>query len=541
MDLDRIEEQEGPTGAEAAVDVLLERGDPPDEMKVKLVAVLARAGRYAEALRIALTKPSIFRDLTVLPALVDGCAATGNVELILKLGLMNQVLANTPQLMGILGGPLLRCAPQLHARGARPEGMDGFLELIINKNMVDSPDVAAPLALALAARGAQSRSNSPDGLDRQGDLPAWAKVALARNDLQRMSELIPALGLSKRRQIFPESRNICRFGTGGFTESLNRLPDITSVSQELATPELSPEALAERIKSASEAIQRLWQSHPAREICRAPFRFFEDDANAPVLVLSTGRAGTRSLNALLEKSDRHAPFHFFSFHKEAGDMNRLFYSLLRGHTDPENLRPHFERFLHDRLVELCWCAARGRVPVIVNHFELVHLPFYLALFSNLKIAHIHRDPAKTLISHAYKQQFRYQQIRPLLSREAAERDLFQYFGPPGMSLEKAVVWFMAATEMSASAAHSVVGDERYLDIDMDRVFGRDSESLVRIVGAFPDPAFTPDVLHQHFAEKINEKAHYTVAEKYRDPDRARDIYETNMAVLKEHGRYPDPE
>lgn len=531
-DLHEMEQRSGPEALSGLFGTA-----PSDDQAAALAGALGEAGRVADALAIALEHRSILRRRDVLPGLLQAMAAAGRADLMVKSGIFEGVAKDPAKTLSALGGGLMRGAAPLLERMPGLAATEGYVGLLLHHVLFAQPDVFGPPVLALGHRqfGAQKTEEAALAAMARHDrrLPAWLPVTLARDDPGYLPYADPVLA-ADRVDVFPEQRVIARFGAGRFIENLTPMTDREAQRDGWGLPALDPARLRAGVQGAIDAARAMMKDHSAYLDRLAPAM---EPGRGPILVLSTGRVGTRSLNALLIRSQGYAPFHFLNFHQEAGDLNAQFYRYLTGTASPETLASAFRRFLHDRMMELIWCAKRGVRPVIINHLDMVHAPFYLALFPELDVIEMRRDPAKTLISHAYKRQFRYQQIRPVYHRFDPD-GMFHMARPKALSLEQTVVWFMTATERMGEVLSSLTAPGRYTLLDMDRCFGREAEALRAFEALFPDPTITADSLADHFAERINEKSHYEVPEAFRDTDRAADLYESCRAILMEKGRYP---
>lgn len=528
-------------GDEAAVEGFLQdvlSGEiTGEDHRLEAFRRLRMAGRDADLVRLISIHPKILEYAGTLTWAVIAAAGSGWPELVERLKLFGATAQAPDRFLPEIGsGPLLRCAYQLVQRGQISDALCDFVSTAAERMPMTEDAALHPVLVethaAVFGAGETASTFAKIAAGQGNPPPAWINATLARNDASRLEDAVAGMPGSARQDYFPESRVVSICGTGGFRESLNALDEEAAADADMTLPDLNLTALSAGMRKVRDTAHTLAPDilAPYQEMLTAA------DGRAPILVLSTGRAGTRSINALLLGSREHAPYHFFNFHQEPDDLNRLFHRMLRGDIDDADIRTALNRLVHDRLMEILWSLQQGRRPVLVNHLDLVQVPLYLALFPDMDIVHIHRDPARTLMSHAHKMQFRYQQIRPLYGREDPASGQFLFARPKELSLEQSVVWFQVATELTAKAARTLTQPGHYHDIDMAPVFKGDPTALSLFLETFDDPGFSRELLTDHFSVPINEKSHYEIPDAFKSVERARDVYHRYRTELLETGR-----
>ena len=275
-------------------------------------------------------------------------------------------------------------------------------------------------------------------------------------------------------------------------------------------------------------------NHPAA-LCRE----MRAGGLASISVLSTGRVGTTALQTLAGQSGRIQPYHYLSQHIASGDRNHLLYRLIDGSADDAFLDRFIARYLTFRLAELHHSHRSGRRPMIVNHLDTLYTPILAAAFPGSTFIHAYRDPAATLISLAYKNQFQFAQLRHLKYDPTYPSGLFLHARDDRLTLEQECAWYMHLTDQYARALGGILPENRFLDLNMEDLFAGDEDRTAAFIDFLGDPDLTLDHCLKTFSRKINEKSHRTVSETHQSRDRASEILSDCWKQLAAEGRFQD--
>lgn len=518
---------------EAFLQSVLTRQTDDPSCRLAAFRYLALAGRFADLVKLITMDPGLLKVEGTLTWGITAAIASGWAELIDRFDLFSLTLAAPEQFIRPVGNVLIRGAYILAHEGHVSAPMRQYVNYLTENVPISVAHAYDPVLLRLHSNlfGSTATRQAIKTLD--DGHPAWVWASLARSDSALIDTAADALTGARKDDCFPDPTVVAYTGTGGFREGLGAMDSGEAAGKGMALPPLTPDTVLQGMRWLYETACRL------KPEVLAPFeRSLDaviDDDPSPVLVISTGRAGTKSITQLLLSSEEYAPFHHFNFVQEPGNLNRLFHGMLHRNLTDAFVKEALETLIRDRMMEFLWCTRNGRRPVIVNHLEMALTPLYLAIFPNLRIVHIRRDPARTLMSHAYKQQYRYQQIRPVYGMEDSQSGEFRYARPKELSLEENVVWFQVATELAAKAGGALIRQGNYHDINMDSVFSGERSGLAAFHDAFPDPSFTPDSLKTHFSVRINEKSHYQIPDIFNSVDRAQGLYDRYRGQILETG------
>ncbi len=531
-----------PSDLEHFLDTATREASLSEEDAVIAIREYEALGRYSDVLRIALKNISLMKHSPVMPLIVHAIVMTGNVDLLLKLGYFDFVLSNPEICLPLVGHSLIRGAWQLLERGEDRPVVLKFIQFTAqNFKFVDQAPLG-PTITGLHMKAFDSLKTSSLITQttelQETQKPRWTMSALARYQNSYLPDAVAQMDSAPRADMFPEDFALLNLGSGDFRETFAIESRQDAQSQSMDMPRLTLDALTSGFLAARDTAGEIFSR--ADGPLGAYHRTLDDHGitlPTPTLVLSTGRAGTLSLFRLLRGKRGYAPFHFMNHVPESGDINRLFFFYLTGRTSKVFLEKDVRRFLEFRMQEILWCAVNGYQPVFVNHFDLIFAPFYLALFPDMRIVNARRDPARTLISHAYKRQFRYRQIRPLFAQTDEDSLLFEFAHPRGISLEQSVTWFQYATELSAKALEGLARPGHFIDLSMDGLFALDAEHLQHLAEMFPGQMMDKEALGAHFSVKVNAKEHIHLPAELQDIARAQCLYEENRAILVAEGRY----
>lgn len=503
----------------------------PDDADKALAALVcqSKVGRYEDVFDIFRENPDLARDPNGFAALIFSIAFGGALPLVEEFDLfpsMEQMIEWHPALAEFS----VRIAGQCLARD--PEHIRALKHLEVVLAVAAGRRDTGLAARAMMACPARLRAKVRQGFEQAwGGLPTGMFTTVARFAEQDLTAFLEFARTASPQQIFPAETVVRRMGTG---------TGVMTVREEIrpgtARPVLNAVKLArgaKRLRDEAAGILGTSSGFPARA-----FRRFADDGLSPILIVSTGRVGTRAIEMLFNMSDGLVPFHSLSFHVENGDHNGILYRMLAGDDATGNFGPEIDATLCHRLSEFAYCHATGKTPVLVNHLDSILIPLYLAAFPNARVVRMHRDSGKTLRSLAYKNQFGFRQLRHLIAGFDEDGRTFRYRRDRCLTLEQECIWYMHVTDLLAKVYETdIVALGRFLDLDMEQVFALDGDAIGALVSFIDDPGVTSEACRDVFSQRVNEKAHYTVDDDAADPGRLAENARHWTDILARDGGY----
>ena len=504
----------------------------PGDPDVALAALVCQsnAGRSEEVFDIFLNDPSVAQDPKGFASLIYSIAVNGALELVGTFNLypaMEQVLQWHPA----LGEFSLRIAARYlacdEAHGASLKHLEALLAIAVAQR---DDGLAARLLMACPAA---VRPIALRALENAwGGLPGPVLSVMARFDEAGTHAFLRHARSNRFQDVFPSETVVRRSGTGtglmsGFQQPIAGAAGVVLDKARLARG-------VRRLREDAKNYLATETGYPADA-----FRRFSTDGKAPILIVSTGRVGTRAMERLLSGAEGLAPFHSLAFHMENGDHNSILYRMLaQDGAQAGGFTREIRAALSYRLSEFAYCCDRGMVPVIVNHLDSILIPIYLAVFPDARVIRMHRDPGKTLRSLAYKKQFNYSQLRNLIFAFDDGGNGFRYRRDTALSIEQECVWYMHVTDMLADIyAADLAAPGNFLDLDMERAFSLDGDVLENLTTFLDDPGLSSESCRAVFAQRVNEKAHYAVDAAKDDPVRLTEITRRWSAVLDRDGGF----
>lgn len=228
-------------------------------------------------------------------------------------------------------------------------------------------------------------------------------------------------------------------------------------------------------------------------------------------ILSTGRAGTYSISLLLnEKTESHFGWHSlqYSFHP-IYRRKLMAYMLTDIDMPKEELKQYILSYLYARTAELVSSYNAKRIPVIVNHWDVIFSPILAKLFPNMKFLSISRNIQSYFYSAYSKQQWGNFQSEPLLfdSKEFASTGLLKYKLDKSKSYEYKIAWFSAFSDKLGVVMQELMPD-RVTTLKAENIFKREEKTISQLresLNLTLDNLSDED-LEAHYSEVINEKS-----------------------------------
>ncbi|RVU38634.1 hypothetical protein EOI86_04995 [Hwanghaeella grinnelliae] len=460
-------------------------------------------GRFEEALEILAETPTAAQSTSSFVSLLNMIAMTGATELVEKYGLFPVMEANEGTHPGISEFGV-RIAAQCLRR--RPDHAEArlFLHTVFPKLIAGADwNLLRCVLVPVSDADRQLMVNRIDGAF--GGVPYPLVPELARFSSTAVDNLCgPDILTRPMEAVFLPQTIVWRIANGAA-----HMQVAEDRPASLTPPVLNRERIAANVRALQRAARDFVST--ARDYPFDRYEGFGDGvlgSGAPVIVLSTGRVGTMAMEALLKRSDGLLPFHAFNLHVETGDQNAILYKLIS--EDPGSFERDIESILRYRFSEFAYCRAAGKIPVIVNHLDTVLAPILMGAFPDARLIRMHRAPEKTLLSLAYKNQFGYRQLRHLKSRFDKDTGEFVFRRDRSLTIEQECAWYMYVTDLLADIYRTELARPgRFLDLDMEQVFGLAAGAIRHLSDFLDDPAITPETCRDVFSQRINEKSFYT--------------------------------
>lgn len=482
-------------------------------------------GYFEEALEILAADPKAAQTTKSFVSLLNMIAMTGATELVEKYGLFPVMEANEEQHMGVSEIGIRIAAHCLRRNPDHPQARL-FLHTVFPK-LIARQDLNL-LRCALVPVSAEDRQIMINRVSAAyGGIPNPLLPEIARFLPQAADSLTGATQTVPFEDVFPPQTIVWRVANGAARMQVREADSIP-----LTHPVLDRNRIAANVralKSATAAFVQNAREHPYD-------RYRTLGGRAPVIILSTGRVGTMAMETLLGRSDALKPFHSLNLHVETGDQNALLYKLLAD--DPRDFQRDISSYLQYRFSEFAYCAATGKVPVIVNHLDTVMAPILMGAFPEARLIRMHRAPEKTLLSLAYKNQFGFRQMRHLKGRFEAGTGEFIFRRDRSLTIEQECSWYMYVTDLLADVYRTELARPgRYLDLDMEQVFALSGATLSQLADFLDDPALAPEICRDVFSQRINEKSFYTFDPEQGDLDRLTQVLKQAYTQLNDRGAF----
>lgn len=484
-------------------------------------------GFFEEALEILAENPAAAQTTSSFVSLLNMIAMTGAVELVEKYDLFPVMEANEEQHPGVsefgirIAAHCLRRNPD-HAK-ARLFLHTVFPKLIARKDL----NLLRCALVPVSDEDRQMLVNRVDGA--YGGVPFALVPELARFSEAAAEGLCGAETLDRPfEEVFMPQTIVWRVSNGA-----GRMQVRDDPPHGLAPPVLVRDRIAKNVRALQKAAADFIAS--AQEFPFDRYGAFGNDAGAaPIIILSTGRVGTMAMETLLNRSAALQPFHALNLHVETGDQNAVLYKLIS--EKPEAFERDISAFLRYRFSEIAYCRAAGKVPVIVNHLDTVMAPILMGAFPDARLIRMHRAPEKTLLSLAYKNQFGFRQMRHLAGRFEAGTGEFLFRRDRSFTMEQECAWYMYVTDLLADIYRTdLARPGRFLDLDMEQVFGLSDGVLAGLADFLDDPAISAETCRDVFSQRINEKSFYTFDPEKGDLGRLSAILSETYAALDKSG------
>lgn len=271
-----------------------------------------------------------------------------------------------------------------------------------------------------------------------------------------------------------------------------------------------PDDLSDRIARYRDAVLAL-VDRPAIAakvaVIQAARERFHEHADAPIQIISTGRAGTTAVFEWLNKGP-YLPYHSFGWQTAGLHRWGVIARLVTGPAEaitPDALAPFVEMYLSCRISELVHAYRQNRTPVIVSHWDAIYAPIALTLLG-AEAMHLRRDTSLMLKSFVFKNMYAGNQIA-VLPRESRDTGGF-LFDQEGYSADWGyhIGWYLKFTEKFWSALAEVFPSQCQLEIASEGLFDGRLDSITALKGRFPQQGDNAEAVAAHFSQKINEKA-----------------------------------
>lgn len=493
-------EEGNPLGAAQLSYAAYSGGDRSTDTAVFAFLAQCGTGHFEEALDILSENPAAAQTTSSFVSLLNLIAMTGATALVEKYGLFPVMEANEEQHPGIcefgtrIAAQCLRRNPD-HAQARQ------FLHTVFTK-LIARQDMNLLRCALMPVPDEDRRMMVKQVDDAFGGIPYPLIPELARFSSMAADNLCGPDCLARPvEDVFLPQSIVWRIANGAAHMQVEE-----GHPAPLAPPTLVRERIAANVRALHRAAADFVAA--AHEFPFDRFKEFGDGGGAPVIVLSTGRVGTMAMETLLKRSDRLLPFHALNLHAETGDQNAILYKLISEH--PESFERDIRSILLYRFSEFAYCRAAGKIPVIVNHLDTVMTPILMGAFPDARLIRMHRAPEKTLLSLAYKNQFGFRQLRHLKSRFEEGAGEFVFRRDRSLTIEQECAWYMYVTDLLADIYRTdLARPGRFLDLDMERVFGLDDGTLSGLADFLDDPGLTAETCRDVFSQRINEKSFYT--------------------------------
>lgn len=212
-----------------------------------------------------------------------------------------------------------------------------------------------------------------------------------------------------------------------------------------------------------------------------------------IMVMSTGRCGTMALFKLFQNDAVLRPHHNYWFTMPLVSHMEMLCRLVSGRF--EGGEQLYADWLSCRAAE--WLGGRM---IGLNHMDTIFAPVFAAMHPESKFVYLRRDSKAVAASFYSKRQWQ-GQIQPL---DYAFDPGFRFHIPTAGAREK-IDWYVHFTEVFCRAMIRVM-PARCIEISADRLFAQDREEIAKLL-KFTGSDIDLDVAVEHFATKINEKAH----------------------------------
>ena len=494
---------------------------------------LNRMGLYAEAIRSwyrleALTHP------TVANYTLHSLAQLGDIEII-DTPRFIAFFATLPEDPHVRWGQIRLFSM---AAAARPDGP--FFETVFKKVILKNVRSLPPDAVRLATRAALGvypagtviQAITAAAGTTPNHMPRWLMESFVRHQPQLMKALLDQTDTTAEAPLYQEQSIIPYLSAGLYREVLTPPASQDRQFDGVLTKDAMKKVVADIAADAKE----LASSDQDIAAYLAQLRPLLSQDPPLYQVVSTGRAGTKSLNDLLARTGRYQPYHYLDSNMETGDKMRLLYGYWMGDTHRKDcLRKVMLRLLQDRGLEIAYAHKIGRIPVIVNHMDAVFAPIYPVLFEGTETIHMYREDSKTLASLAYKSQFGYRQIRRLSVAAQAKpspANLVFWHGDP-LSIEEECLWYIRWTAYWFEALEALDNGPATHTIDIASVFKTPSTAASVLRPIFPEIKFSDELLERHYSQVINDKKHLAASSELMEKSRV----EALIAKLDDDGSY----
>lgn len=238
-------------------------------------------------------------------------------------------------------------------------------------------------------------------------------------------------------------------------------------------------------------------------------RRYAPDAEGPIQIISTGRAGTTAVFEWIDGSG-YKPFHSFGWQLAPIHRWGLGMRVAAGDVGPNAIKPFIKAYLFCRLPELVSAYRAGSVPVIVSHWDSIFAPINQALLG-ARIAYFRRDPENVIRSMVVKRQYACSQIATLPhhrfddgSYHVAPEDFSRNWG-------EHIAWFLTFTEHYWRAIQTVFPERCLHGIESDGLFRGEADSILKLHENFPLRNGVEDETRRKFAVPVNVKSDKNVA------------------------------
>lgn len=244
-----------------------------------------------------------------------------------------------------------------------------------------------------------------------------------------------------------------------------------------------------------------------------------------VMVLSTGRCGTKSLEYLLHISNL-TPYHEYWWTVEAPYRHEMQARIQSAKFDDLHC---ISIWCQTRAIEWLEASRSGKPLVALNHLDTIFAPAFASIHHKSRFVWLKRDPESVFKSFYGKDQWGNMQLRPL----QFAFDPFRY-ADGGYDLIQAIAWYIRFTEVFIQSFKSVVGD-RLMEVNSEDLFNRD-RSVIKNLLDFIGAGVPVDRAVDHFIKPINEKAHRIIRTQEQMEEGIK-IFHNSLNHLKETG-YP---
>jgi len=226
---------------------------------------------------------------------------------------------------------------------------------------------------------------------------------------------------------------------------------------------------------------------------------------SPVWVLSTGRAGTKALDGLLEKSGSVLSIHRnYALDHAPEERNEFFYHLLEGTHSNRHFYRLISGFLAKRLPELLRAYSSDRQLSVTFHSDVVFAPVVACAIPEAKFIYLNRNLADSFVSFYANRQYN-NQLEPLyIDPDLAGPKVFNCLSPPWSEKEK-IAWYMFTTEAIVHALFDRLDDGRKAELRSEDLFSAKREAIAILRDCYVIVNLSDEDIKDYFEVKHNER------------------------------------